>query len=76
MDLSGCLAQMSMQHPAVFSVNMATRERGLASNFAVFPMKLTSFNWTEAPVCEGEQYVTECPALYRVQNNSWPLANF
>jgi len=44
MDLSGCLAQMSMQHPAVFSVSMATRERGLASNFAVCPTKLTGFN--------------------------------
>ena len=44
MDLYCCLAQESMQHPAVFSVSMATTERALVNNFVVCMMELTSFN--------------------------------
>ena len=64
MDLSCCLAQTSMQHPAVFSVSMAMREKGLVNDFAVCPMELTGFNGQKRLCVKvSNLYFTDCPVF-------------
>jgi len=40
------------------------KREGPGKQFCSLSDGTDQLQWTEAPVCEGEQYVTECPALY------------